>query len=132
MMPYDQGTRREYYQNHPKALSKDVQQRGFYQNHHVIPVENLYAAALYHSLIADSKALAEDRPRAEGVLASHNADQDWAAMKPLGRYMCWPDSLSGSGGVMDTQHFFAGVIGYIRLADLAGDADAHERGLYSN
>jgi len=130
VMPYDQGARREYYQNYPKSLTPNVQQRGFYRFHRVIPVENLYAAALYHSLIADPKALAEDRPRAEAVFASHNAEQDWAVMKPLGRYMYWPDSLSGSGGVMDTQHFFAGVIGYIRLAELAGDAEARQRGLY--
>ena len=129
-MPYDQGTRREYYQNYPKNLPPNVEQRGFYRFHRLIPVESLYAAALHHSLTADPKTLAEDRPRAEAVLASHNAEQDRAVMKPLGRYMYWPDSLSGSGGVMDTHHFFAGVIGYIRLADLAGDAETHERGLY--
>lgn len=130
MLPYSEGARREPYRTYLREIPKSVLKGNFYAFHRVFPVENLYAAALYHAALSDEDMLAEDRRRAEAILRAHNANQDWAVMKPLGRRMVWPDVLNGAGGVVDTNRFFAGLIGYIRLAEIAKDAQARDWGLY--
>jgi hypothetical protein len=127
MIPFAEGARREPCLDHPADIPQEVLNHSFYRFHRTVPVENLYAAALYYTLVPGAGLPTEqDRRLARQLLDAANAQQDWAVLKPLGRSMVWPDLLSGAGGVLDTHRYLAAVIGYARLAELAGDTEGRK------
>jgi hypothetical protein len=131
MLPFAEGARREPGLDHPADIPEAVLNRSFYRFHRTAPVENLYAAALYYTLVPGAGLPTEqDRRLARHLLDAANTQQDWAVMKPLGCTMVWPDLLSGAGGVLDTHRYLAAVIGYARLAELAADTEGRRWASY--
>lgn len=138
--PFMEGARRERYPVSAKVLADfvDLHVREF--NFHVVnkltPIENLYGLARFYadtgkkpapSEWAAMNALLEGRLKnydwaTKGflMLCPHNAETD--------RWTLFENNIHGHGGTLDLDAFFSGLLGFVRLARMAGDAEAEATG----
>lgn len=98
----------------------------------VLPCESEYYLAEYYRYTGQ-------KPAAVGsILEPYLARSDWASLGLLrGEKTWWKkegrdqyDRDCGKGGVDDINRLFAGLVGRVRLARIAGNAQAVERGMY--
>jgi hypothetical protein len=128
--PVAQGARRERYAL-DEALLAEHQQRVSRTNFHllnkIVPAESLYHLAAYH-LAMGTKPTAEEWAAGKAILQPYLKDLDWATGGFLKRPGASHFTMEGPGGAPDVNAHFAALVGYIRLARLAGDEPAETLG----
>jgi hypothetical protein len=120
-MPFDAGARREYCEP-PKALLKKWQEKNLgYLTKAPPGIWNLYGLARFYELCGQKPDQAV-MARCNEIVARSMEHRDWATLYWLRGH------TPGFNAVHAVNQVFAGLIGYIRLARLAGDKDAEALG----
>ena len=122
-----QGPPRERYRPTPpqilQRLNDNFRSRNFYVASRLVPEMNLYHLARYYEMTGDRNELKARWKDILAVLAPYLESLDWGTMgffrRPVGYHQ-----RAGLGGVIDVNRFFAALVGAVRLARLAGDAEA--------
>ena len=127
--PVLEGTRRERHLLGDREIFRQHQDLVNQHNYHIandlVPEESLYYLSCYYDATGESPGR-ERLGELRGILEPYLRRQDWAT---LGfRTFRRPTELcqSGWGGVHDANCHLAGLIGYLRLAERTGDAEADE------
>lgn len=128
--PVAEGARRERYLL-DKALLAEHRQRVRRTNFHllngIVPADSLYHLAAYHRALGTGPD-ADEWVAAKAMLRPYLKDLDWATGGFLKRPGASHFTMEGPGGAPDVNAHFAGLVGYIRLARLAGDRQAETLG----
>lgn len=150
LLPYTKGARRERYvlpgflledsEDFPySTLARYLSEKNFYRKAGMVPAQNLYAlAALYAAAPgAAAKPIGERWPAVQGVIQGHLPRIDWAGAFFAPPYLAtiWGrqrtyDSanheipMQMQNGAEDANRWFAGTLGFARLARMAGDEEA--------
>mgnify|MGYP006282848129 CR=1 FL=1 len=121
--PVWEGVRREWHRLDDVETYREhqqkVEQRNFHIANDLIPEESLYYLSEYYRTVGGEAAWQELR----ALLTPYLERQDWAT------HGFWPAPVpintcqSGWGGVHDANAHFAGVVGALRLAAMAGEED---------
>lgn len=132
-MPANQDAPREHYLATIHRVKQwPDQARNFHFLNRVMPCESEYYLAEYYRY-------ARRKPSAvPGLLEPYLARSDWASLGLMrGAKTLWKkngrdtyDRDYGKGGVDDVNRLFAGLVGRLRLAKMAGSARDMERGMY--
>jgi hypothetical protein len=124
-IPYDQGARRE---SHPVDLAAgpDVL-KNLYDRTLIRHQLTLYALAQYYLEMGPREELAKTWPTIRQILSKH-AGHDWALMDQGN--LASGGRRRDEGGMINVDRMAAAAIGHVRLAVLAGDAEARDQGLY--
>jgi len=86
-----------------------------------VPLSTFYALARYYDLTQETLT-SEVRQKAQDALDRDMSEQDWASFY-------WFDGFDDRRiAVRNANRHFAGLVGYVRLAELAGDTQAEELG----
>jgi len=127
----EEGSRRERWRLEPAEIQEIllehnqlVSSTNFYATNRLIPEENLYYLAESERQTGTDE-VRRAWPEIQTILYPYLARQDWAT---LGWYR-WPGrnaTFDGLGGVVDASHHFAALVGALRLARSAGDAEGEK------
>lgn len=129
--PPAEGAMREGYRDHffqDNALSKfgeryvrENEGRNFYSFNRVGPIESLYGLAEYHCLLGEKPSV-EEWERYQNLFNDYDERREWASMG----WFTWEsmNMVGGTGGAIDANRAFAGAVGFMRMAEMLGDAGA--------
>lgn len=122
-----EGPGRERYLPAPQVvldrLSRHFRESNFHVVNQLVPERNLYYVARYHELPGAPDVSAEEWTGMARILTPYLRTRDWATLGYCRRPAPWM-KREGSGGVMDSNDWLIAMIGAVRLAESAGDAEA--------
>jgi len=124
----EEGARRERWRLEPAEIqdillehNQLVKTQNFYAVNRLIPEENLYYLAEFARRTGTDE-VRRAWPEIRTILYPYLLRQDWATLgwyRQPGRN----STFDGLGGVVDASHHFAALVGALRLARAAGDAE---------
>lgn len=121
----DEGEIREILLEHNDIIQgKSNYPANFFVKHGLIPPQNLYYLSEYERLTGAGDAV-EIWADIRSILDPWFSRQDWASLG----WFRWPNPVGmfdGFGGVVDANNFFSGLIGAVRIARLAKDAESEK------
>lgn len=135
-MDFREGARREWWN-----FDADTMSRYEFVAWDRIPVRSLYGLAAYHTVMANEVLEPDVWTKCKDILMATASAHDWASLGWF-RFGAEPAEIRGDkgsafhtfrdaagrfrGGVMAANSYFAGLLGFIRLADRRGDSASAE------
>lgn len=125
--PVSEGARREWHRPGDPEIFREhqgnVNRHNFYLVNKLVPEETLYYLAEYYNAVGPKELDGKAWGEMQRVLVPYLYRQDWATLGFWPFPIPWGNCWDGWGGVADANCHFAGLVGYLRLAGMAGEED---------